>query len=800
MMTFRLYPGTQKTILFQYNQTLQKSINMKSIIFITLALALSLGAGAQPGEAVIPMEHQEDKSGNVPHLLDFQGRLHDSGGEPVNGEVFITFSLYDVGSGGTALWSELRAVQVTDGLFQVKLGEVAALDPGLFTGASRWLGVKVGSDAEMSPRTRISSVGYAMQAVEADPSWQGIPSPDGTIWRNGRVGLGVDDPGYQLHIQGSETINFYSQILEDAPSLSFAIIAAAPVEEGRGMVGFAGGTTEFNIGVGGQTESQAGAGVFGHANSIEGAGKGVFGQTFSFEGVGVYGIAQRTTGLNMGVQGISKSSTGDGVYGVAEATSGLAYGVHGTTFSPGGIGVSAHAVASSGETYGVRGQVQSPTGVGVQGTAAVNTSGGIGVRGTAFSPSGVGVEGLSTAGTGEVRGVRGTVHSDQGTGVYGLTLAEEGFTRGVMGVSQSTNGRGVEGWGFAEGGLAIGVAGGSNSPEGIGVIGVATASTGFTYGVLGEVVSGSGAAVMGENLGNGNTGYLGGVHGVIGNHSNGNYGHLGTSWDGVVGRSDVSGGYSIWGVQGENATFAGRFTGNVSVTGTLSKGGGSFEIDHPLDPENKILRHSFIESPDMMNVYNGNVETDAQGRAEVKLPDYFEALNDSFRYQLTVIGTFAQAIIGEEIRDNRFLILTDQPGVKVSWQVTGIRRDAWANENRIVVEEYKEEAQRGYYLHPQAFNQTDARSVMEVLRPGWRDAGPASGSNQSNPGSREERLEQLNSEMGARKAALVKELEALEARQEEMLRSEALHQEKLQQVLEKQQQQDRSVRMIVPEK
>ena len=133
----------------------------------------------------------------------------------------------------------------------------------------------------------------------------------------------------------------------------------------------------------------------------------------------------------------------------------------------------------------------------------------------------------------------------------------------------------------------------------------------------------------------------------------------------------------------------------LGVTGNITKGGGSFKIDHPLDPENKYLYHSFVESPDMMNIYNGNVTTDASGRAVVELPEWFDALNREFRYQLTVIGTFAQAIVLEKIKDNRFVIATDVPDVEVSWQVTGIRHDPYAEKNRIPVEEDKPEAERG---------------------------------------------------------------------------------------------------------
>jgi hypothetical protein len=141
---------------------------------------------------------------------------------------------------------------------------------------------------------------------------------------------------------------------------------------------------------------------------------------------------------------------------------------------------------------------------------------------------------------------------------------------------------------------------------------------------------------------------------------------------------------------------------NLQVTGNLSKPQGTFKIDHPLDPANKFLYHSFVESPDMMNIYNGNIVTDKHGVATVVLPDYFEALNQDFRYQLTVIGQFAQAIVVKEISKNHFTIKTSKPSVKVSWQVTGVRHDAYAEAHRIVVEEDKGK-ERGTYLHPELF-------------------------------------------------------------------------------------------------
>jgi hypothetical protein len=151
--------------------------------------------------------------------------------------------------------------------------------------------------------------------------------------------------------------------------------------------------------------------------------------------------------------------------------------------------------------------------------------------------------------------------------------------------------------------------------------------------------------------------------------------------------------------------------GNVSVSGNLSKGGGSFKIDHPVDPANKYLYHSFVESPDMMNIYNGNVVTDKRGLATVELPDWFEALNRDFRYQLTVVGQFAQAIVVHKVEQNHFTIKTNKPAVEVSWQVTGIRHDAYANAYRIPVEEMKPPQEQGYYLHPELFGAGPEKSV-----------------------------------------------------------------------------------------
>ena len=92
----------------------------------------------------------------------------------------------------------------------------------------------------------------------------------------------------------------------------------------------------------------------------------------------------------------------------------------------------------------------------------------------------------------------------------------------------------------------------------------------------------------------------------------------------------------------------GTDTGDVWVAGSLTARAKTFKIDHPLDPANKYLSHSSVESPDMIeHLQRQCCHGDANGNATVMLPDYFEALNGDFRYQLTVIGTLAQAAVAK---------------------------------------------------------------------------------------------------------------------------------------------------------
>jgi trimeric autotransporter adhesin len=179
---------------------------------------------------------------------------------------------------------------------------------------------------------------------------------------------------------------------------------------------------------------------------------------------------------------------------------------------------------------------------------------------------------------------------------------------------------------------------------------------------------------------------------------------------------------------------AASLQGDVQITGKLTKGGGSFKIDDPIDPAGKYLSHSFVESPDMMNIYNGNVVLDAHGRAVIEMPKWFGALNRDFRYQLTAIGAPGPKLyVAEEMHDNHFKIAGGKAGMKVSWMVTGIRQDAWANANRIPTEEEKPADQQGRYLHPELFGAGPEKSV--AVRGGAAAADFAGGGGSGAAGS-----------------------------------------------------------------
>ena len=392
----------------------------------------------------------------------------------------------------------------------------------------------------------------------------------------------------------------------------------------------------------------------------------------------------------------------------------------------------------------------SSTGGGVFGTSGVLPPGAsipidvpAGVEGHAADGPGVAGRSLDDSGVvGESPNAPGMLaRSGSASGLLGVTFSPDDGSHGVFG-SSTTGGNGVTG--FVGG--ATGTVG--SSVRGIGVRGTTGSGPAGVFGqTFGDGNGNAGPAVHGiSEDGVGVSGVSGSTDATQGVTLGNGYGHYSLHFSaqpggGVLGVSVLGSGVEgftfasirdrpdVAAVRGESANgFAGLFVGRVRVTGHLQKAGGGFTVDHPQDPKNKYLSHSFVESPEMLNVYGGTVTTDRSGVARVRLPAYFEALNRDFRYQLTVIGQFAHAIVSQEIRNNAFAIRTDAGRVKVCWQVTGVRKDAWAEANRIAVEEAKPKTERGRYLHPELYGKkadavhaTPAPRVPAALSEALRD-------------------------------------------------------------------------------
>jgi hypothetical protein len=310
---------------------------------------------------------------------------------------------------------------------------------------------------------------------------------------------------------------------------------------------------------------------------------------------------------------------------------------------------------------------------------------GFGVVGTSGGPAAVYGESNSDLGSAEFgyagSGVLGVNKHRGGVGVRGQGspgVLGEGYL-GVSGVGSGDNATGVGGTSDNGAGVAgwsnrgPGVWGGSDSSNG--VVGYSRTGTGvYARGIFGILTHGESFALAAD----GASGYSA---------------SLGTPWH------------------------AGFFFGPVHVNGNLSKAGGGFLIDHPSDPANQYLSHAFVESPDRKNIYDGIAELDGQGEAVVELPDWFSTLNRDFRYQLTCVGGQASVFVAQEINNNRFRIAGGSRGLKVSWQVTGIRQDPWAKANPVDPAAKKPEKERGTFLHPELHGQPKEKSLHRALHP-----------------------------------------------------------------------------------
>ncbi|MFD3566007.1 hypothetical protein ACFWVK_01905, partial [Streptomyces sp. NPDC058667] len=371
--------------------------------------------------------------------------------------------------------------------------------------------------------------------------------------------------------------------------------------------------------------------------------------------------------------------------------------------------------SGGGNNPGVKGEAT--TGPGILGTSTH----GPGVTGTGggSSPgiSGGSAQGPGVAGTGggSSPGITGTATTGPGIRAtssqsMGLWASGGGNNPGVKGeattgpgiLGTSTHGPGVTGTG---GGSSPGISGGS--AQGPGVAGTGGPSS----GVFGKSRDREGLLGVGDS-------YVG-VRGVGGGGYEGVRGEANPG-PGVMGSSPS---VAVWGEAPKDVQSIGVFGrgqrafvadgalaadlfGDVYVNGMLTDAGGGFTIDHPLAPESRSLTHSVVGSSERKNVYDGTVRLDGNGRAVVELPEWFEALNEDFRYQLTAIGGPASELhISQPLTENCFTIAGGDAQLEVSWQITGVRRDAWARVHPLVEDREKPGEERGRYLHPELHGQ-----------------------------------------------------------------------------------------------
>jgi hypothetical protein len=689
----------------------------------------------------------------VPRTISYQGVLRDEHGALLDGDYEVIFRLYNSEVGGDSLWTEMiYPVHVESGIFNVILGDTEPL--ALPFDQTYWLSVEVEHGGELEPRVQFTTSPYAFRAGIADSVRGGGGGIVGGILDIQKVGSGSTAPRVKVKgYRNDQLAGAYLLLGKSRGSLIGQELMTFPGDTLGEIDGF-GISPLFTEGVAGriiflQTGESPdslvpGAILFntcdGNRPAAERMRIGASGDVLIYEDVSIGGY------LNMNNNKIG--SLADPDFDNEAATRGWVD----DRFIRGNGVSNAIAKFQDSQTITDSGIYESNGKVSI-GSSSTDTT--LDVTGTAKMegfkmPTGASDGYVLTSnsyGVGTWQEASGGSGSGDITAIY----AEDGLTGDALegaaylnvgagnGIDVSADAVAVDVTDFAGDGLGEDASNNLvvNVGTGLEVISDAVQligeyQTGSIYDVRflncdqQEVmsVSNNDFALKVENTGNGNAveGYTqgGGHAGLYGKNTGSGVGVEAYSSDGdavhavtsstdlgaaLYGRASGEYGtnYGVWAVSESGAGYAGYFVGDVEVTGNLTKSAGSFKIDHPLDPTNKYLCHSSVESPDMMNIYNGNVTLDAVGEAWIELPEWFEALNHDFRYQLTCIGGFAPVYVAERIAGNRFKIAGGEPGLEVSWQVTGIRHDLFAEKYRMLVEEDKPDGERGKYLCPELY-------------------------------------------------------------------------------------------------
>lgn len=505
-----------------------------------------------------------------------------------------------------------------------------------------------------------------------------------------------------------------------------------------GVITLTGSSSTYMIRASNDDGSPNASALIGLANSPTGVTYGAWAETKSNAGRALFGYASAPTGATYASYAVNNSNGGRAAFGLAQATNGTNYGGWFQSNSPIGVGTYARNIAGG---IGLRAE-SSGTALEVLGRSTFTNSAmfdgfvGIGnpnpnwplhivsAQNTLVRAEGTGTSGQTTVG-------HFSTMSDSGNAIYAVASANAGSASGVRALSNSPSGYAIHATnnnptGFAfygqgnasiTGTLGIGT-GASPAPESLRIEDNSSTVQGSIFvenGVSGFGFAPSHKAITGHARGAST--YVTGVLGLAVALTNPSFNAYGVyaSAEGPGFKSSV---YAE-GPNGSNA-YAGYFAGALYAD-SANSAVKAYMIDHPVDPANKVLMHSSVESDERKNIYDGTVTTDSRGYATVTMPGWFEALNEDFRYQLTVIDEddspeFVQAKVVKKLKAGRFSIRTSAPNTTVSWLITGRRHDPVSNHYPLQVERDKTPQERGRYFTPEAFGKSKELEIGYVPR------------------------------------------------------------------------------------
>jgi hypothetical protein len=640
----------------------------------------------------------------------------------------VTFSLYEFQEGGSPLWSESQKVQVDgQGHYTVLLGatQPEGLPLDLFTtGKALWVGAQPQLTGQVEqPRVLLVAVPYSLKSSDAD-TLGGLPASAYMLSanQNGAGGSSVTP----LIVTAAEL---------PRPDASGDTLASVIIGDGTAnyVPEFTGTYRIANSAIYSSAGGLVGIGNTNPAGTLDVSGGAFIRGTLQLPATGA---ATKTSGFNSNTLDLLASSFNSGASAAvpqlfrweAEPAGNNTASPSGTlnllylsgAGSPAETGLSiagnGRITFASGQTFPGTGAITGVTagtgliGGGTSGIVSLNVNEGV-VAFQSDLTSGISTaENFATNAANSAQTSAASVAEGYANSTFlpltGGTLS--GHLTGNAGATFSTPAAGGtsllatggnEAGTDAEGGFGVnGVGGGAtgSSPEGgFGVYGHGGGASG-TDGDGGAGVFGVGG--VGTTYGGSGGVFLGGTGGSATDDG-----------DGVVA-------YAGSGISGYG--YAGYFDGDLNSTGTITGAAKNFLIDHPLDPANQYLYHASVESSEMKTIYDGTVPLDANGEAVVELPNWFQALNTDFRYQLTAIGAPGPNLyIAEEISNNHFTIAGGNPGMKVSWQVTGVRQDRFAKAHPLQVEVQKPQRERGYYIHPELYGAPQEKQIQWARHP-----------------------------------------------------------------------------------